>query len=229
MQRLTRIVNWLFPSYCVCCQTSVPRDNNEPICQDCLFSLDLFDVEQSNLLHQPHIANMFHLKTCNGLMACGWYQDSLKVWLKRLKFTKQSAYQLPLKQVIEKQFSHWLSASEFKPDVIILVPLHPIRFIHRGFNQVSRTWMPIINKYDFQIGHVTRAHYTLAQSRLNKKQRQKNLKEAFILHSVVKDKKVLIIDDVITTGATVNALTKICSVRGAKEVWVFATALTQKK
>jgi predicted amidophosphoribosyltransferase len=73
-----------------------------------------------------------------------------------------------------------------------------------------------------------RQHYTRSQTFLNKIQRQKNLRKAFIVNSkkqhLINNKKILIIDDVFTTGATVNNCALILKKSKAKEVLIATIA-----
>ncbi|MEH6818178.1 MAG: phosphoribosyltransferase family protein, partial [Pseudoalteromonas distincta] len=67
---------------------------------------------------------------------------------------------------------------------------------------------------------------TQAQSELSKAKRIKNLKNAFICTEDMGGKTVAIVDDVMTTGATLNAATHALKQAGAKHVWAFTTCLT---
>jgi len=169
---------------------------------------------------------MFNLPYCHGLLACTWYQDAMKQWLSEFKFTKQSHYQTAINAVIATQLTHFESTSTFSPDVYIILPLHKNRLIDRGFNQVAQTWLNHLPHTKVSANTLVRTNTTKAQSGLNLKQRKQNVKHAFKVKQNLQGKKVAIIDDVITTGATINAAAKACFTAGAKEIWAYATALT---
>lgn len=224
MSLLRNLAEALFPCRCHMCHN--PVSSNEGICQFCLSDFPFISLEQPNLLFQPDIARMFNLPYCHGLLACTWYQDAMKQWLSEFKFTKQSHYQTAINAVIATQLAHFESTSTFSPDVYIILPLHKNRLIDRGFNQVAQTWLNHLPRTKVSTNTLIRINATKAQSGLNLKQRKQNVNLAFKVKQNLQGKKVAIIDDVITTGATINAAAKACYTAGAKEIWAYATALT---
>lgn len=224
MSLLRNLADALFPCRCHMCHN--PVASNEGICQFCLSDFPFISLEQPNLLFKPDIARMFNLPYCHGLLACTWYQDAMKQWLSEFKFTKQSHYQTAINAVIATQLAHFESTSTFLPDVYIILPLHKNRLIDRGFNQVAQTWLNHLPHTKVSTNTLVRINSTKAQSGLNLKQRKKNVNLAFKVKQNLQGKKVAIIDDVITTGATINAAAKACYTAGAKEIWAYATALT---
>ena len=107
------------------------------------------------------------------------------------------------------------------------MPLHKQRFLTRGFNQVSQTWLPVLQTQNEPIiSPLQKLKATKAQSKLSKTNRIKNLKGAFICQQDLSAKTVAIIDDVMTSGATLNAATEVIKEAGAKQVWAMLTCLT---
>ncbi|XQF92718.1 ComF family protein [Pseudoalteromonas espejiana] len=219
------IINWLFPSYCVQCQEVINSENG--LCEHCLSDLTAFDLNKhTNLLHRPDIVEMFPNCEFDRLFACAFYQPPFEHWLKRLKFNNQIHYKKALQQVITKQLATFFERLSTKPDFFIILPLHKKRFLKRGFNQVSQVWQPCIAKHGNVSNALVRNKATQAQSQLSKAKRIKNLKNAFICTQDMSGKTVAIIDDVMTTGATLNAATQVLKQAGAKQVWAFTTCLT---
>ncbi|XQF89312.1 ComF family protein [Pseudoalteromonas espejiana] len=219
------IINWLFPSYCVQCQDVINSENG--LCEHCLSDLTVFDLNKhTNLLHRPDIVEMFPNCEFDRLFACAFYQPPFEHWLKRLKFNNQIHYKKALQQVITKQLAAFFEHLSTKPDFFIILPLHKKRFLKRGFNQVSQVWQPCIAKHGNVSNALIRNKATQAQSQLSKAKRIKNLKNAFICTQDMSGKTVAIIDDVMTTGATLNAATQVLKQAGAKQVWAFTTCLT---
>jgi ComF family protein len=124
-----------------------------------------------------------------------------------------------------------LTAAEPLPDVIIPMPLHPIRLRERGFNQameISRylsKYMKIVILPD----SCSRIRHTLPQTRLPWKDRQKNIREAFSCKIDLSGKHIAVVDDVMTTGTTLNELAKALRQQGATEIsnWVIARTLSE--
>ncbi|MBQ4850473.1 ComF family protein [Pseudoalteromonas sp. MMG012] len=221
---LRKIIDWLMPNICICCHA--PLATHDVICPYCLADMPLFAHSEGNLLLRPDIQRDFALPNCSGLIACGWYKSQLKVWLKGYKFQHKAYYKKALQQVITQQFSGCLSHAAFAPDLTIVIPLHPIRLATRGFNQVSQTWQPCLLNTVTPIPTLVRSHNTQAQSNLSRHKRQHNIKGAFYVEGSMEGLNVALVDDIITSGATMNAAARACLEAGAAQVWAFTTALT---
>jgi len=124
-----------------------------------------------------------------------------------------------------------LKTLERMPDIILPMPLHPIRLRERGFNQA----MEISRYISKQMGitllpdSCSRIKHTPPQTGLPWKDRQKNIRKAFSCKIVLTGKHVALVDDVMTTGATLNELAKILRKQGAAEIsnWVIARTLPE--
>lgn len=115
------------------------------------------------------------------------------------------------------------------PDFIIPMPLHPVRLRERGFNQALEIaqYLSSSNKIKLLPDSCTRVRNTLSQTGLPWKDRQKNIRDAFSCKMDFSSKHIAIVDDVMTTGATLNEIAKILRNCGATKVsgWVVARAL----
>ncbi|SDH09595.1 comF family protein [Nitrosomonas sp. Nm132] len=112
------------------------------------------------------------------------------------------------------------------PDVIIPVPLHPVRLQERGFNQALEIGRHLSKKMGVPLlPHAcVRTRDTLSQTELSWKKRRSNLRNAFACTTRFTQKHVAILDDVMTSGATLNELAKVVRKQGAIEVSVWAIA-----
>jgi ComF family protein len=160
------------------------------------------------------------------LFACGFYQPPFESWLKQLKFNNQIHYKNALQQVLNKQLQRFFNAENALPDCFIILPLHKSRFLKRGFNQVTQVWQPCLAPFNLLNDSLQRDKKTAAQSKLTKAKRAKNLKDAFTCTADMSGKTVAIVDDIMTTGATLNAATRALKHAGARQVWAFTTCLT---
>lgn len=224
-QCLQHLGDWFFPSFCVQCQCVVNSDYS--LCEHCLADLSLLDLrEHPNLLYRPDIVELFPDCQFDHLFACAWYRPPFDNWLSQLKFSNQIHYKKALSLIINLQFTSSKQTSETWPELFIILPLHQQRFLKRGFNQVAQCWLPSLENEHVDFISLQRSKKTQAQSSLSKAKRIKNLHGAFICNTDMTGKTVAIIDDVMTTGATLNAATVALKQAGAKQVWAFVTCLT---
>lgn len=142
------------------------------------------------------------------------------------------AYEDPTKSLILKKISHdtlackqlanlmidFVPFDAIKADFLIPVPLHWSRFAWRGYNQADLISKQLSKKLGIPtLNIIKRKSRTIFQSKLKTDQRQKNVenvfsvKSKFILNNPIKDKNIVIIDDLFTTGATVKSVAKTLS------------------
>ncbi|MFH1254707.1 MAG: phosphoribosyltransferase family protein [bacterium] len=141
------------------------------------------------------------------------------------------AYEDPVKSLILKKFSHdtlackqlanlmidFVPFETIKADFLIPVPLHWSRLAWRGYNQANLIAKQLSKKLNIPtLNIVKRKHRTIFQSRLSTNQRQRNVENVFSIkkHKIcnpIKDKNIVIIDDLFTTGATVKSVAQTLS------------------
>ncbi len=110
--------------------------------------------------------------------------------------------------------------------ILVPVPLHPVKLRERGFNQSERIARILVNctGNSAQMEQLlVRTQYTQSQTHLNRSKRYQNVKNAFALarNAVLDSEKVYtIVDDVFTTGSTLNACARVLCKAGAKHLQV---------
>jgi ComF family protein len=118
------------------------------------------------------------------------------------------------------------------PDQIIPMPLHPGRLAGRGYNQSLEITRPLARTLDIplNIKACKRIRATQAQSELPAQKRKHNVRKAFEVVARMEGKHVAIVDDVMTTGCTVNELARTLVAAGVErvDVWVCARAVNFK-
>lgn len=116
-----------------------------------------------------------------------------------------------------------------RPDCIVAMPLHPSRLRERGFNQSLELARHIAHRLDIPLlNHACRrVRDTPPQSALPWKERGRNMRKAFTCTEDLSGRHVAVVDDVMTSGASVNALAHALRQAGAREVsaWVIARTL----
>ncbi len=190
---------------CRICNKSLSNNPNVTICNECALSSRSFDKSRSLFAYKGTIKKLIHdYKYCNKT----YYYKLFSYLL--IKYMKENRY--------------------INFDYITAVPLHKIKLRRRGFNQ-SKILAKQIGKF-FNIPYIEilkRNNNTEKQSNLSKYARQKNLQNAFAIAnnkipSLIKDSDILIIDDIFTTGATVEECSKVLKQNGANRVFVLTIA-----
>lgn len=120
-------------------------------------------------------------------------------------------------------------ATRARPDILIPMPLHPTRLRQRGFNHATEIARTLAARLDMPLSLTTceRVRDTPPQVALAYDQRQRNVRDAFACTDNVAGKRVALIDDVMTTGTSLDELAKTLIQAGAREVeaWVVARTL----
>lgn len=158
--------------------------------------------------------------------AAGIYDQSLRTAIHQLKFRGAAHLAEPLGRLLAGVFrKHWHPG---EIDLIAPVPLHRRRFRHRGFNQaylLVRRWRPAAGcTIDREL--LIRARATASQRGLTRDQRRRNIKNAFAVRRPGRSAglRILLVDDVFTTGATADACARALVRDGARRVDVLTLA-----
>lgn len=118
-----------------------------------------------------------------------------------------------------------LAALPERPDALLPVPLHWHRQALRGFNQAEELAVPLMRSLGIPVlRNVRRVRHTPPQSGLGAGERRKNLSAAFRTRGQIRARHVLLVDDVVTTGATSSQLANVALQAGAERVSVAAIA-----
>jgi ComF family protein len=154
------------------------------------------------------------------------YEDDIIRLVHQLKFAQKIGIARSLGEMLLLWLQVKMPALEEQPDCLLPVPLHSARWRQRGFNQSVEIARVIARKLAIPIEQnaVIRQRKTISQTGLNAPQRQKNIRGAFYVASEIKAKHILIIDDVMTTGSTVNELARVLKKNGVVRVGVLSVA-----
>ena len=151
-----------------------------------------------------------------------YYEEPIKTLLHHWKFRGQIELSHCLQQLLLKRLPEFLSDEHF--DAVIAMPMSSKRLLEHGFHHTLELTYPVVKQQQlhlFDVHHITREH-RIAQSKLKRKERLSNLKNCFTVHAEVEGMNFLLIDDVVTTGASFNELAKTLKKQGAGKIYAWA-------
>lgn len=199
---------------CSRCAALLPR--NEFACSRCANPLP--HVQQADVwcavcqVREPP----FH-----GAAAPLLYEFPVDTAIKALKFRRQLFYVPVFGAILLKEFERRFSSC----DGLVAVPLHRVRHAFRGFNQAHELCRIVRRRTGLPIAaNVRRIRSTKVQSGLAADERSRNLRGAFAVKGLLRSRRPLIVDDVMTTGQTCSELARTLLKAGADEVSVLTIA-----
>lgn len=225
LQALTRL---LLPPRCLHC--GAPGADGRDLCADCRGSLphNACACPRCALpLAQPAPACGRCIKRpppASAALAPFVYADPLDRWLPRFKFARDLAAGRVLADLVLEDPR--LPAVVEGIDALVPLPLHRARLAERGYNQALELARPLARAFDLPLRQdwLQRVRATAAQTGLDARARRRNLRGAFAASAAMCGQRVLLIDDVITTGSSMLEASRACRRAGAIEVRVLAVA-----
>lgn len=231
---LKYILKLIYPDNysCYICGNDV-FDNPHLVCDDCLKTLPFLTGNLCNHCSEPIKSEGNYCKRCKGkkfifdkALAPFSYKDEIKNLILGLKY-KNKKFNA---KCLASFMSDLILKNNITADVIITVPLCSKRLKKRGYNQSLLLAKEISKsvKVDVREDILMRVKETPTQTNLDYAERQDNLKDAFKIRNskLIKNKVVLLIDDVYTTGATVRECSKVLKKAGVSKIYVITVAHT---
>ncbi len=217
----------IFPSTCPACQNPTDNIHYAPICIRCWDSIKRYSGPSCSVCAAPLVSE--HSQRCgeclhrrphfSTVLNFGLYSDTLSEAIHLLKFTGLKRLARPLGRLLTE-----LPIPE--ADGIVPVPVSRKTLKERGFNQtlvLSRV-LSKSTKIPVHSDILFKKRDTPAQIGLGAKERITNLKNSFEVKRRIDDLRLLLLDDVMTTGATVRECSKTLIKAGAREVIVITLA-----
>ena len=227
--QFAKLWHLLLPTPCQWCSLPVQHFQRQ-LCQSCQQALPLLPYQAChyNLLWLPQVARGLTSARFDALLSVSYYQQPYRHWLQRWKFAQDYA----AGDLLLQQFSALLQQYRLQhaklPDAITFVPMHPAKQRKRGFNPAQ-----LLAEHAAQLLQIPllpllqRQQPNKAQVGLNRKQRLKNLHSAFTLaDTATVPASIALVDDVITTGATADALCQLLRRAGARHISLWTIAVT---
>lgn len=220
------MIKLIYPTRCVLCNEVISW--KEEICDECRLRLsyvqspyclrcgkEIVDEEQEYCRDCEENPKSF----LQGFPAMN-YKDPLPDAIAAFKYhNRRQGAGYFARQIVRCRGEQILAAN---PEVLVPIPIHKRKKRQRGYNQAELLTRELgaCLKIPVDTTILCRTQYTLPQKKLDAKSRELNLKKAFFSNErIVKYKSVMLVDDIYTTGATIEACTKLLKKHGVKDVY----------
>lgn len=225
---LGAIFDCLFPPLCFACGKLLGAGERS-VCAACLRSIRA--VSPSDLEFQERLAKLASEGTIAGLVAVYYFEGggTLQSIIHQLKYSGMTSLGVMLGERLGERVKIDLAGETIAG--IVPMPLHRSKERERGYNQAECICrgMAAVLGFPVESKVVMRAVHTKTQTKLNSEERKQNVAGAFALsrrgRPRIKDATLLLVDDVVTTGATMQSCASVLIGGGAKRVIACATAL----
>ena len=211
IQMIKTILGIIYPTTCIFCDKILEKNKELEICEECYKELKFLD--NGKTIHKNNDEIYY-----DDIFAAFKYSGKIKELIIKYKY-QHKGY---LFRAFSKLMFKSIKDRKIDADIILSVPLYKDRERQRGYNQahlLAKEMSRLTNiQYDKKI--LRRVKTTNCLALCNKKERKDIIKGAFLLKNPekVKNKKIILIDDVFTTGATINECSKVLKQCGAKKI-----------
>ena len=227
------LIKFIFPSECYVCKKCIDTDGlcedcisklefiTKPYCPTCGYPFEFYMYDNDSNLCPSCIKKSFNFDMARSVAI---YNEMAKNIILPFKHADRTEFANLIAKLMINNYDSFIKSV----DIILPIPIHLFRMIKRKYNQSSLIGNIIAKHYSKPIYYnvLNRIKNTASQGHLGIKERKQNLKNAFsIKHSdKIKDKIILLVDDVFTTGTTINECSKILKKYGAKKIFVITFA-----
>lgn len=228
--KIKTIIDLLLPHQCIVC--SKPTFSNDLYCCELCFDQLPFQQNACSVCGQQFNAQS---DTCGQCISnppefescfCAFtYQNPIRELIQSFKYKQQPALATLLGRLLYQEiYDQQLEL----PDALIPVPMHFSRLGERGYNQAQLLATEVGKLSNIKVDNhlIKKTTITPTQASLSRKQRIRSIKGSFVATQNTPYSNVAIIDDVVTTGATISEITKILKEKGVDSIQVWAIAHT---
>lgn len=221
------VLDLIFPIYCLVC-----GKDGVFLCADCTPTLTRLEKQKCIKCAEPSPFGKTHPEcvsrnVLDGCISSLDYRDSKnRDAIRIFKYKFISDLSVNLAKLMADELYKQNLVEYFADFDIVPVPLHKRRLDWRGFNQAKLLAQGLSAEFGMNIDSeaVMRTKYTKPQVELKKEARKQNVTNAFAINKNVEGRKFLLIDDLITTGSTLNEIAKLLKQNKASEVWALTLA-----
>lgn len=211
----------IFPKECV----GKCGSSSSYLCIDCIWKMAMLAQQSCPVCNRSNFWGEVCAPLCKRktyldrlLVVSNYHQNKIlseAIHIFKYRFAEDLGQNLAL--LMAKRFWHFFSSDRF---LFVPVPLHPKRLMFRGFNQAEILATQLANTTGHPFYNLTkRVKYSKPQAELNGRQRRKSLVNAFQLHHVPPpDQHIILVDDVYTTGTTLNECARVLKINGVQQI-----------
>ncbi|MBL8061504.1 MAG: ComF family protein [Anaerolineales bacterium] len=183
------------------------------VCDVCGLPQDKVGICSTCLADRPHFRS---------LRAWAVFSGPIQSALHKLKYRRD----MSMGDALAAQMAHFVRILNWPVDLVVPIPLGKRRLRERGYNQVAMVAFPLSMAlgYRYAPDALLRNRETNTQVGLSKEERRRNVHDAFRAGTGVKNRTVLIMDDVSTTGSTLSSGAQALYAAGAKDVYALTVA-----
>jgi ComF family protein len=230
----------LLPDVCRICETALGEASRVPICRNCLDRVPPLEPEcfcvrcltpflNAKPLNEEGVCGLCHsgLNRFDAAYAYGFYEGALRELVHLLKYEGMRPLAAPLAAMMSRAVPRQVAF-----DAVVPMPLHWWRRWRRGFNQAELLAREVARRIGLPVlKAVRRRKLTATQTGLTSAARRRNVAGAFGVTApqAVAGRRLLLVDDVLTTGATVNACAAALKAAGAQFVAVLTLARADRR
>ncbi len=229
---MKKVLDYVYPPRCPVCDEVLPPGIDicegctkeavtitEPICKKCGKPIESREREYcSDCLEKQHVYRQGR--------AVFLYRAGIKKSMYRFKYSNRREYAQFYARYAARLHGSWVLKNRI--EVIVPIPMYPGKWRRRGYNQAEIFARALGKELGIPVdaGIVKRIRNTVPQKALNDKERQRNLKNAFQLApNIVKYSQILLVDDIYTTGSTMDAVAAVLLSGGAQNIYYICISI----
>ena len=225
MNFLTDISDFFLPRFCPSCKNKL-TNLEVVVCNSCLSKIKHANSERTEIEFARKFKSEKIIKGFTSLYVFEKDKE-LQDIIHDLKYNGKFSIGIFLGKLLAAAVNNKIQ--EWKIDLIVPTPLHHLKRAERGYNQSDfiANGMKKILHVPVKSRLIKRVRFTETQTSMNLVERKENMKDAFALrrNKLLQNKNVLLIDDVITTGATTSECARILLVGGAANIYAASVAI----
>jgi len=208
------VIAFALPAFCISCESKLAA-GRKIICSDCFNQLPLLPQEYIEVLYKeiehPYFDNLFIRYQFAEL-----FQKLIHLFKYQRALTLAKYFAAAIAPIIKNDNYSYITG----------IPLNPIKEKERGYNQSALIAEEIGGQMNIPVDNVLirRIKNTPSQTKLNREQRIANMQNAFECTKKLEGKHIIIVDDIITTGSTLNACAQVLKNKGVKKITAVALA-----